>query len=260
MKPKPEKMSRMSASDSLLRIDRRWLLGGAVVLEPTGTLDSTSYLSLRDSIIKESVAEPRSIIVNVDRLAVPAPSAWAVFTSARWHIATWPAVPLSIAASDPEVRLIISRNRIERYVPCFATVEDALGDSRRTPFRRRATVQLSNGVAGGVVGRTLIREALAMWDMEEFTAVCCIVGTHLIEMTAPITELSRFRIEAGHDEVTVAIDEPSIRVRVRPETPSGAEPVSEVDFLTSMCASWGTLPDPFGRQVLWAVCGRGNLV
>ncbi|MCE5292608.1 MAG: STAS domain-containing protein [Nocardiaceae bacterium] len=250
----------MSASDGVLRIERRWLLGGAVVLEPAGTLDSMSYLSLRDSIIKESVGEPRSIVVDVDRLAVPAESAWAVFTSARWHIATWPAVPLSIAASDPEVRMMISHSGIGRYVPCFPTVEDALGDYRRTPFRLRATVQLSNGVAGGVVGRTLIREALAMWNMQEFTPVCCIVGTHLIEMTAPITVHSKLRIEAGHDEVTVAIDEGTLRDRVRSEAPSGVEPTSEVDVLTSLCKAWGTLPAPFGRQVLWAVCGRGNIV
>jgi hypothetical protein len=253
-------MNGMSRSDSLLRIERRWLLGGAVVLEPAGVLDSMSYLSLRDSIVKESVAEPRAIIVDVERLAVPAESAWAAFTSARWQIATWPAVPLSIVASSSEVRSALSRNGIERYVPCFRTVEEALENPRSTPVRRRASVELSDGVAAGVVSRTLIREALAAWDMVEFTAVCCIVGTHLIEMTAPITPHSKLRIEAGRDDVTLAIDEPATRVRIRPETPSGTAPISDLGILTSMCRAWGTLPDPFGRRVLWAVCGRGDIL
>lgn len=246
--------------DSSLQIERRWLLGGTVVLEPAGTLDSASYVAFRDSIVKESVSEPRSIVVNVDRLKVPAESAWAVFTSARWHISTWPDVPMSIVASDPQVRATIARNGISRYVPCYSNVEAALADPRRTAHRRRATVQLPNGVAAGVVGRTLIREALATWAMDEFASACCIVGTHLIEMIGPVTEHSQLRIEAGKDRVTLAIDEPLGQVRVREEAQSGAAAVSDLDVLTAMCQNWGSLPNVFGRRVLWVVCGRSNIV
>ena len=59
----------------------------AVLLTVRGTLDSITYRSLRDQIIKAALDEPKAVIVDVTHLGVPAESAWVVFTSARWHVA-----------------------------------------------------------------------------------------------------------------------------------------------------------------------------
>src|SRR2546421_12913914 len=91
-----------------------------------GVLDSSTYLQLRDAIIKAALDQPRAVIVNVDALDVPAPSAWAVFTSARWHTSTWPDVPILLVCSHPARRTIIKRNGVTRYVPVHSNIETAM--------------------------------------------------------------------------------------------------------------------------------------
>ncbi|BCI84847.1 hypothetical protein NIIDMKKI_00530 [Mycobacterium kansasii] len=64
-------------------------------------LDSLTYRELRDAVIKAALEEPRAVIVDANRLSVPSASAWSVFTSARWHVSSWPDVPILLACQDP---------------------------------------------------------------------------------------------------------------------------------------------------------------
>ena len=249
----------MSDTDTCLRVERHHLSDDVVLLIPVGLLDSRTYLTMRDAIIKQAIAEPSLIIVRVDQLGVPAESAWAVFTSARWHISTWPDVPLSIVA-EPATLRVIARNGVSRYVPCYSDVDTAVAHARRAPVRRRASVSLSDGLASAVVGRTLIRLALESWSMNQFVPLSCIVGTHLIELVSPIAGSSKLRLEAHDNKVTMAVDDSSGRIRIRGESGNGTEPHSDLGVLTSMCESWGSLPAPSGGRVLWAICGSENIL
>jgi len=51
-----------------------------------GLLDTFTYQTLRDTVIKAALDEPSAVIVDVNRLSVPSATAWSVFTSARWHV------------------------------------------------------------------------------------------------------------------------------------------------------------------------------
>ena len=99
---------------------------GTLLLNVDGILDSTTYLPLRDQIIKAALDEPRAVVIDVSRLTVPSPSAWAVFTSARWHVEMWPDVPILLVCSHPEGRKIIERNGITRYVPVYPSTAEAI--------------------------------------------------------------------------------------------------------------------------------------
>ena len=52
---------------------------GTSVLTVDDVLDSSTYLPLRDAIIKAAIDNPGAVVIDVTRLTVPAPSAWAVF-------------------------------------------------------------------------------------------------------------------------------------------------------------------------------------
>src|SRR4051794_4085 len=56
-------------------------MGACAVLTPHGLLDSTTYLSLRDRIIKAALEEPEAVIIDVADLCVPAGSAGGGFTT-----------------------------------------------------------------------------------------------------------------------------------------------------------------------------------
>ncbi len=49
--------------------------GTVCVLTVDGVLDNSTYLSLRDAVIKAALDEPRAVLVDVNRLDVPVGSA-----------------------------------------------------------------------------------------------------------------------------------------------------------------------------------------
>jgi hypothetical protein len=92
------------------------------VLIVEGVLDGSTYLTLRDAIITQALDQARGVVVDVAALTVPAPSAWAVFTSARWHVSQWPDVPIVLVCRNLHIQKVLSRNAITRYVPIYRTV------------------------------------------------------------------------------------------------------------------------------------------
>src|SRR5215217_3717503 len=90
---------------------------GITVLIVDGVLDSSTYLDLRDRIIKAALDEPMAVVVNISALRVPAPSAYAVFTSARWQVSRWPGVAVLLVCGDPAGREALRRQGVTRYVP-----------------------------------------------------------------------------------------------------------------------------------------------
>ena len=104
-------------------------------------LDATTYLSLRDTIIKAALDDPSAVIVDVCELFVPRESAWAVFTSARWHVERWPEVPIVLVCAHRTAETPSSATVWPAMSPCFrlsnlACKLSALAGSR--PRRRRA--------------------------------------------------------------------------------------------------------------------------
>lgn len=83
-----------------------------VVVE--GVLDSSTYRSVRDVVITAALDEPPAVIVDVDRVTTPSPSAWTVFTSARWHVSIWPDVPILLVCADVRVRRAIIKRGVAR--------------------------------------------------------------------------------------------------------------------------------------------------
>ena len=127
--------------------------GTACLLTVEGVLDTTTYLKLRDNIIKAALDEPRAVLVDVNDLGVTVSSAWSVFTSARWHVSTWPDVPVLLVCGHDRGRTAITRNGVARYVPVYPTVETALRGitDRSRQARRRAA-----GIYGAIITAAII--------------------------------------------------------------------------------------------------------
>lgn len=130
--------------------------GEVSALTVSGVLDSATYRGLRDAIIKAALDEPRAVIVDVNKLSVPSASAWAVFTSARWHVSTWPDVPVLLVCGNQWSRRTIAAAGVTRYVPVYPSYEAALDAVRgqSLQIRRRARADLRPpGTASAVPAR-----------------------------------------------------------------------------------------------------------
>lgn len=231
------------------------------LLTISGVLDSSTYLELRNSVIKAALDQPRAVLVDVSALEVPAPSAWSVFTSARWHVSTWPDVSILLVCGHERGRTAITRNGVARYVPVYPTVETALRGitDRSRQARRRLRAKLPASPRSLRQARDLVAEALAAWSQTELIPVATVIVNvfveNVLEHTAGAPEL---RLETNGTTVTVAVDDGSSTPAVRREDRFGGRArVSGLAIVAAVCRTWGNTPTLSGKTV-WAVVGPEN--
>ncbi|MEV3902531.1 STAS domain-containing protein [Mycobacterium sp. NPDC050551] len=232
----------------------------ATVLTPDGVLDTTTYLPLRDSIIKAALDEPRAVIVDIAHLDVPAQTALAVFTSARWHVQRWPEVPIALVCEHADSRDAVVKNGVARYVPVYPTVDEALqalsGPAR--PYRRRARTELPADVSSLRRSRDLVALWLTAWSHQDLVPVAKVVVTVLIENVLAHTDgPADLRVETDGTAVTVAVADASHVPPGLREDPAADPGPSGLQVVAALSRMWGTAPTPTGKTV-WAVVGSEN--
>lgn len=231
------------------------------ILTVAGVLDSSTYRTIRDAVIKAAIDEPRAVIVDINGLHAPSASAWTVFTSARWHVSVWPDVPILLVASAPQVRRAMSAAGVTRYVPIHATREIALDAvaSQSLRMRRRARASLARNISSLEVARSVIGEWLTQWDIGEVIPVAATLATVFVENVLDHTESAPVLIvESYQDTVTVAVEDNSSHLPGRHEDAAlGADAVSGLAIVTALCRAWGATPTSSGKTV-WALIGREN--
>jgi hypothetical protein len=237
-------------------------VGGSIVLDADGVLDSAAYLRLRDKIIQEALEEPAAVVIDVSDLVVPAPSAWLVFSSARWHVHQWPRVPLCLVSTRAAGRDAVSRSGITRYVPVYQTVESALAALTRPGSRlnrRRARADLPATMASLQRARELVAEWLAAWSQSELIPVTKVVVTTFVENVLQHTDSRpQVRLETDGTTVAVAVEDSSREpAGFREPAFAGHEPPSGLRIVSALCRMWGNAPKSTGKAV-WAVIGPEN--
>lgn len=235
--------------------------GTVCLLAVEGVLDSSTYLKLRDAIIKAALDEPRAVLVDVDALDVPVSSAWSVFTSARWHVSIWPDVPIILVCAHADRRRTIARSGVTRYVPVYASVEAALGALAHDPRRgrQRARTELPASLASLRAAREIVAERLTAWSQRELIPVATVIVNVFVEnvlqhtVSAPVLIL-----ESDGTTVSVSVQDGNSMPAVRHEDAyRGSDRVSGLAIVASVCRAWGSTPTPSGKTV-WAVVGPEN--
>ncbi|OBJ05544.1 sulfate transporter [Mycobacterium alsense] len=252
----------MGEARSTLRIDAA-PQRDVPILVMDGVLDGSTYRTVRDTVIKAALDEPRAVVVDVNGLSMPSASAWTVFTSARWHVSVWPDVPILLVCGEPAVRRAIASGGMTRYVPVYPTRLLALDavDGRPLPVRRRARTELpAAGVSIGVA-RALVTNWLTQWRKHELVPVAATVATALVEnvldhtQSAPVLIVERYR-----ESITIAVEDCSGRLPGRHEDADrGPEVVSGLAMVSALCRAWGAIPTSSGKTV-WALVGHENLL
>jgi hypothetical protein len=231
-------------------------VGQVIVLTPDGVLDATTYLPLRDHIIKAALDDPRAVVVDVSGLLVPRESALAVFTSARWHVDRWPEVPILLACDRNS-----GRDALTRYVPVYPSVESACSASAFVGSglgRQRVRVELPAQATSLRRSREFVDEWLRAWSMPDWIAVSKIIVTTFVEnVLAHTTGDPRVRLETDGETVMVAVEDCSHSQANVSEWSHATGRPSGLNILNALCRMWGNSPTPTGKTV-WAVIGPEN--
>lgn len=231
------------------------------VLKAEGVLDSTTYRTLRDRVIKAALEEPPAVIVDVTALEVPAESAWSVFTSARWHVSTWPDVPIALVCAHDAGRQAVIRNGVARYVPVYPSTQAAITGLVHVGHRgrQRAHAQLPATLASLYESRWIVREFLTSWSQPALIPTALVIVNALVENVLKHTESApAMRLETHGETVTVAVEDGSSAAAHRRERPGGgADKVSGLAIVAALSRAWGSTPTSTGKTV-WAVIGPEN--
>lgn len=243
-----------------IEIERR---ENATILVADGVLDSFTYRSLRDVVIKAALDEPRAVIVDVNRLSVPTQSAWSVFTSARWHVSTWPDVPIMLTSSSLQTRRAIAAGGITRYVPVHPTCEAALAaaDDLGLHGRRRARAELPHSPDSVRIARAKVHEWLTAWSKTGLISVASTIASVFVQNVLDHTESAPVLIVETYDgAVTVAVEDHNPHYAVRHEDDvGGAGAVSGLAIVAALSRIWGNIPTTSGKTV-WALVGSENRI
>ncbi|MEE3064314.1 MAG: STAS domain-containing protein [Actinomycetota bacterium] len=232
----------------------------AAVLTVTGLLNSATYRTLRNAVIDAALDQPRAVLVDVNGLSVPSASAWSVFTSARWHVMTWPDVPILLVCQQTAYRRSIAANGIARYVPMYWDRESALGAAteRASDDRRRVRTRLPARTVSLALSRALIGQWLADSAQSRLIAVAGTIATILVGNVLKHTGSAPVLIvETQDDTVVVAVEDDSHVPACRLENESGGETLSGLSIVSALCRAWGSTPQSSGKTV-WALIGREN--
>ena len=231
----------------------------ACVLTVDGVLDATTYLPMREAIVKAALDEPRIVIIDVSWLTVREDPAWAVFTSARWQVAEWPGVPIGLVSSHEQDRNNLHRNGITRYVPLYATVKLALSElslDLEQRYRRRARASIPAGRSSTRSCRELTVQWLSEWSRIDFIQVASLVATELVEAALSVTDTEFvLRLETDGSTVSVAVQHVGIANPVQRK--SAHDKVSGLDLVAANSRTWGTYTTLSGNTI-WAVVGPEN--
>jgi hypothetical protein len=229
----------------------------ACVLTVHGVLDETTYLPLRDSIVKAALEEPTAVVIDVTELGVRGDPPWAVFTSARWQVSEWPDTPICVVCAHDHGRNALRRNGITRYVPVYQTLQSAVTDlsvdaARR--YRRRLRAELPAMKSSTSRCRELAAKWLTGWSRADFIQVVSVVATELVETALTLAE-SPFllRMETDGSTVGVAVQHSALAKAVH----RADDKVSGLDLVAANSRAWGSYTNATGN-VVWAVVGPEN--
>ncbi|MCV7063384.1 anti-sigma factor antagonist [Mycolicibacterium vaccae] len=234
--------------------------GGNTTLTMAGTLDDSTYRQVRDSVISAALAVPTAVLVDVSALRVPADSGWTAFTSARWHVSTWPGVPVLLVCDDPAGRAAIARCGAARFVPVHPDPASAVAATGAAGHpRRRVAADLEGDRDSLPRVRKLVARWLTRWDRPQLVHTASTVASVFVENVLEHTaDRPRLVLEATDDRVTVAVSDGSPDPAVRQEdSVSGAHTVSGLAIVAALSRSWGSTPAADGKTV-WAVLGPEN--
>lgn len=230
-------------------------VSGVCLLTAVGTLDSNTYLELRDRVIKAALDESPAVLVDVSGLEVPAPSAWSVFTSARWHVRVWPDIPILLVCSRPDIAARITETGVTRYVPAHPSVESALrslGCPGRS--RRRIQAELPRQPSSLRRSREFVAEWLSNWSQDALIPTAKVIVDVLVENALRHTETApTVVLESAGSAVTIAVQDADTSPAVLHEASDGPpDRASGLAVVAALCRTWGSTPAPSGKTV-WAV-------
>ncbi|MFT7841722.1 hypothetical protein Q5530_36775 [Saccharothrix sp. BKS2] len=229
-------------------------MGDCLLVRPEGVLDLANYASLRNTLLKCAVEQPRGVVVDLGDLEVRDECLLSVFAAVWLRTRDWPSVPLLLVGS---ARRLPRGTALRRYVAVHDTVDDALAhvDSPEVPCRRAHRVLPSAAGSPGAA-RAFVREVCGNWSVTGAALHAAVqVASELVTNTVCHTvSEARLKLELRRGRLTVAVADDDPTTVVLPDPGGSPQRGTGLLVVAQLARTWGCVPDPAnGRKVVWAV-------
>lgn len=228
------------------------------VVQVSGELGQATYATLRDTLLKNAIDQPRALIVDLSDATIAADTVLSVFTAVSIRISDWPSIPILVATGPRHVERF-RRSAIRRYVHVHDNVATALAKVDHPPPGLRVSRALPNAPFSPHAARMFVRQTCTDWDLSEtLTQDAVHIASELVQNTVDHTlSEARLRLELRRGQLTVAVgDDNAIPAVLRDPGADAANAATGILLVTQIAKSWGCITDPIGsRKTVWAVLG-----
>ncbi|GAA0233145.1 STAS domain-containing protein [Cryptosporangium japonicum] len=239
-------------------IDRR---DPVTVLALSGPLRLLDVPVVRGLLLKCLAECPAGVVVDLSALTVVQPVVLMVFPAVLNRAATWPAVPVVLAAPSEATLAALHRSSVTRTVPVRATLDEAVEAARTgsAPLGR-LRIHLRPTDAAAAEARRFMRDACAAWSLEGVVDEATVIVTELVDNAArhARTELVVTLAYRGiylNIAVSDGAPEPA-RKRTDASAPGYSLPGKGLRLVDAFATAWGTLPTEDGKTT-WATVRVG---
>ncbi|GHF81457.1 hypothetical protein FHX82_003168 [Amycolatopsis bartoniae] len=231
---------------------------GCLLATINGILDSRSYPYLRDALIKLALEQPRAVVARLDELRVDSQPLLTVFSAVWMRVSQWPDVPVFLVSSDADQRGSIVGSAVSKFVPVFATVEDAVRAAEAPPPRRRRRALYPPVLMCSGAARNFVRETCRDWRIEAWTSDALCIASELVENAIEHagTDLE-LRLELRSGVLTVAVRDGSPKPAVLRQGKQGQPVGYGLQIVSDIAKAWGCSPDLEGGKITWATLTTG---
>ena len=209
---------------------------GCVVVAFTGSIDLFTVSQIQRSLLKELSAQPYALICDLSGVQQLDPVCGTVFSTVASHPSSrWPTTNFLLCGARPPVAGILRRLELPRFLPLYATLEEALDAAAARGFVRDVLDYWQPALPdAGVVERAVL---LAN---ELVTNAVTHAGTDL-----------RLRLELRGDWLHVAVRDGSPRLLRLVTAGFEAEGGRGLRLVAELARAWGVRPHADGGKVVW---------
>jgi len=228
--------------------------GKAALVRLVGELGLANVATVRNALLKCVADEPSGIIVQLDRTTVVAPLALSVFGVVARKASDWPGLQVLLVARPGRTRELLRRGALDRFVPTFAQVTEAVRALKDPPMRQLASLELPPATGSPAQARRFVAETLDDWQVKPLVDDACLVVSELVENAIVHgRSAATLRLELRRGLLTVAVRDASGTPPCRREPGSAEAGGRGVFIVDALSKAWGTTPTWDGGKVVWAV-------
>jgi len=227
--------------------------GRALLVRLVGELGLAGVAEVRNALLKCVADEPAGVIVQLDQTTVLTPLALSVFGVVSRRAADWPGVQVVLAVRPGHTRELLRRGAVDRFVPTFAMVAEAVQALHGAPVRQLATLELPPVTGSPANARRFVTQTLAGWRLDALVEDACLIASELVENAVlHARSVARLRLELRRGLLTIAVRDTSGERPARLEPGAAITGGRGIFIIDALAKAWGTTPTWDGGKVVWA--------